>query len=77
MDLKPQNILLSDDGNCRLADFGLSRKIPPGQKVCEISGTPEYTGNSIFDFGSVFFNILNFIEGATFLITEESPSELA
>ena len=55
MDLKPQNILLSDDGNCRLADFGLSRKIPPGQKVCEISGTPEYTGNSIFDFDRVFF----------------------
>jgi serine/threonine protein kinase len=44
MDLKPQNILLSDDGKCRLADFGLSRKIPPGQRVCEISGTPEYTG---------------------------------
>ena len=44
MDIKPQNILLSDDGKCRLADFGLSRKIPPGELVQEISGTPEYTG---------------------------------
>ncbi|CAG5097560.1 Oidioi.mRNA.OKI2018_I69.XSR.g15128.t1.cds [Oikopleura dioica] len=53
MDLKPQNILLSDDGNCRLADFGLSRKIPPGQKVCEISGTPEYTAPEILDYSPV------------------------
>ena len=44
LDIKPQNILLSDDGKCRLADFGLSRKIPPGELVQEISGTPEYTG---------------------------------
>ena len=44
MDIKPQNILLGDDGTCRLADFGLSRKIPPGEHVQEISGTPEYTG---------------------------------
>ena len=46
MDIKPQNILLSNDGKCRLADFGLSRKIPPGESVQEISGTPEYTGKS-------------------------------
>lgn len=53
MDLKPQNILLSDDGKCRLADFGLSRKIPPGQRVCEISGTPEYTAPEILDYSPV------------------------
>ena len=32
------------DGSCRLADFGLSRKIMPGEVVQEICGTPEYTG---------------------------------
>lgn len=32
------------DGSCRLADFGLSRKIMPGETVQEICGTPEYTG---------------------------------
>jgi serine/threonine protein kinase len=44
MDIKPQNILLAEDGKCRLADFGLSRKVYPGEQVYEISGTPEYTG---------------------------------
>ena len=32
------------DGSCKLADFGLSRKILPGEIVQEICGTPEYTG---------------------------------
>jgi len=53
MDIKPQNILLSDDGNCRLADFGLSRKIPPGELVQEISGTPEYTAPEILDYSPI------------------------
>lgn len=53
MDIKPQNILLSDDGKCRLADFGLSRKIPPGELVQEISGTPEYTAPEILDYSPI------------------------
>lgn len=53
MDIKPQNILLGDDGTCRLADFGLSRKIPPGEHVQEISGTPEYTAPEILDYSPI------------------------
>lgn len=53
MDIKPQNILLSVDGKCRLADFGLSRKIPPGEIVQEISGTPEYTAPEILDYSPI------------------------
>lgn len=53
LDIKPQNILLSDDGKCRLADFGLSRKIPPGELVQEISGTPEYTAPEILDYSPI------------------------
>lgn len=53
LDVKPQNILLSKDGSCKLADFGLSRKILPGEIVQEICGTPEYTAPEILDYNPI------------------------
>lgn len=53
LDVKPQNILLAQDGSCRLADFGLSRKILPGETVQEICGTPEYTAPEILNYNPI------------------------
>jgi serine/threonine protein kinase len=41
-DLKPENILLDKNGNCKLADFGISKILKKGKKTMSFVGTPEY-----------------------------------
>jgi len=41
-DIKPENILLDVDGHVRIADFGLSKIIPPRQRSYSFCGSPEY-----------------------------------
>lgn len=41
-DIKPENILIRADGHVMLADFGLSRYIPPNGRCHSLSGTCEY-----------------------------------
>jgi serine/threonine protein kinase len=46
-DLKPENLLLSSnepDAKVKLADFGLSAIINPGEKLTKAVGTPGYIG---------------------------------
>lgn len=39
--------MLLDRQNCliKIIDFGISRKLKPGEKVMETYGTPEFVGN--------------------------------
>lgn len=46
LDLKPQNILLSATGHIKVTDFGLSRRVYPGQSIQSFTGTPGYVRKS-------------------------------
>jgi serum/glucocorticoid-regulated kinase 2 len=46
-DIKPENILIGDDGYLFLADFGLAKNIKKGQKATTFCGTPEYLAPEI------------------------------
>lgn len=43
-DVKMENILLTDNGHLRLADFGLSRRLERGGRAFTICGTIQYMG---------------------------------
>ncbi|XP_059618047.1 death-associated protein kinase related [Phlebotomus argentipes] len=53
LDLKPQNILLCgenvEDG-LKLCDFGISRIVEEGGKICEILGTPDYVAPEVLQY---------------------------
>ncbi|KAM0946234.1 putative protein kinase Group-Pl-3 family [Dioscorea sansibarensis] len=73
-DLKPENILLSDstsDPVLKIADFGLSRVISPGEYADFVCGTPLYMAPEVLQFqkydnkadmwsvGAILFELLN------------------
>lgn len=43
-DLKPENVLIGDDGYIVVTDFGMARQLQPGEKAYSFAGTPEYIG---------------------------------
>ena len=48
-DIKPENILISQDGYAKLTDFGLSKENMLGQKTNSICGTSEYLAPEVFE----------------------------
>ncbi|XP_063298347.1 rhodopsin kinase GRK7 [Pelobates fuscus] len=46
-DMKPENVLLDDDGNCRLSDLGLAVKVKEGNPINHKAGTNGYMAPEI------------------------------
>ncbi|XP_050436499.1 ribosomal protein S6 kinase-related protein isoform X2 [Adelges cooleyi] len=51
-DIKPENILLDDDGHLQLIDFGLSKWLPQGCRTNTICGTSQYMAPEILQMGN-------------------------
>ncbi|KAM4627519.1 rhodopsin kinase grk7-b [Polymixia lowei] len=41
-DMKPENVLLDSQGQCRLSDLGLAVELPKGKTICQKAGTNGY-----------------------------------
>ncbi|KAI8463719.1 MAG: putative cGMP-dependent protein kinase [Monoraphidium minutum] len=46
-DLKPENLLIGEDGYVKMADFGFVKKVLPGTRTNTLCGTPEYLAPEI------------------------------
>lgn len=43
-DIKPENILMDEEGYLKLADFGMAKHLKADEKAMSFCGTPEYLG---------------------------------
>ena len=41
-DLKPENLMVDNNGYLRVVDLGFAKQVPPGKKTWTFCGTPEY-----------------------------------
>jgi protein kinase A len=83
-DLKPENLLIGDDGYLKLTDFGFAKVVPPGHKTYTLCGTPEYIAPEILankghdkgvDWWTLGVILFEFLEGVD-PFTADSPVEI-
>ena len=49
-DIKPENILIDDDGYLKVTDYGLAKILKKNKLTYSFVGTPDYIGSFIFKF---------------------------
>lgn len=54
-DIKPQNLLVGEDGVVKIADFGIAKMLHgSGAKLIDAAGTPAFMAPELFDSGKAF-----------------------
>jgi protein kinase A len=50
-DLKPENLLVREDGYLRLTDFGFAKALKSGERAYTVCGTPDYLAPETLRWG--------------------------
>ncbi|XP_069830039.1 rhodopsin kinase GRK7 [Dendropsophus ebraccatus] len=64
-DMKPENVLLDDNGNCRLSDLGLAVKVKEGKPITNRAGTNGYMAPEILKDENYSYPVDWFAMGCT------------